>query len=702
MPETIVTAPDGKEIHFPEGMSNDDISRAMASAYPDKSSWVYRGGQLMNAVKNGAEGVLDSFGNLPSNVVNLGKAMGGMGAAGLNAVSGGRMGVSAADQGWEGSAFNTHGGIFGTDSPLRDVVAKTGQESGFTDNAKYAPTDLQGRAITFGGNVLGGGGVTPVGLENGVLRAIASGAGRAALPAAGAFAGSEIAHAVAPDSQTAQLIGSLAGGIGGGGLHAAVIPTSADTARTILGQITPDQAAKAKALMSSGRVTAPEAVAYLTGNTAGPKIQRTLEGTQGGANVLGPYMAERTPQNAGDVSNVMDMISPDMGLRDPRTTGTNVVQAAQDAVGSAKQSRTAASSPFYQAAEKDRLPTQTALDTATALGQAAVKAGTQTDIGKALMGLYQKVTPNGRLETRVPVLDNIYKETRDAMALPSDNTNAQLASVVSQVNNQNKVLGNALMQNPNIAQGRQMYQYMSRNTVDPVMNSPVGGLADIGDLAKLSPEAAYKGVSDQLVPPQPTGLMDPANTAYTAAQLKAQAPNALPDFARQHIQAAWDNANKYIRGETPQFSGARFAQAIAGNDQQAANLDALVRASAGDAAADGLKTALDTMKAQSTRLGEGSPTALNIQTMKDLGSGGISTVAKPKAALNDFIAQLRLAKNSGELAKAITSPDGITQLQMISQTRGQKLPEALKYGVRPGIAYRLGQSASDQTGDAIP
>src|ERR1700761_6836482 len=640
MPETIVTAPDGKEIHFPEGMSNEDITKAMASAYPDKTSWGYRGGQLVNSVKQGAEGLLDSFGNLPSNVVNLGKAVGGMGAAGLNAVSGGRLGYTPAELADKTNPLNTVDGVFGTDSGLRDAVAKAGESSGFTDNAKYAPTDFQGRAITFGGNVLGGGGVTPVGLENGVIRALATGAGRALLPSAGAFAGSEAARALAPDSQTAQVIGSLAGGVAGGGLHAAVIPTSADTARTILGKLTPEQASQAKALMSSGRVTAPEAVAYLTGNTAGPKIQRTLEGTSGGANVLGPYMAERTPQNAADVANVMDAISPDMGVRNPRATGTNVVQAAQDAIAAAKQQRPAAASPFYQAAENERLPTQTALDTATALGQAALKAGTQTDIGKALMGLYRKVTPGNRLETRVPVLDNIYKETRDAMALPSDNTNAQLASVVSQVNNQNKVLGNALLQNPNIAQGRQIYQDMSRNVVDPVVNSPVGGLAGVGDLKAITPEAAYKGAADQLVPPQPMGTTDPANIAYTAAQLKAQAPNALPDFARQHIQAAWDNANKYIRGETPQFSGARFAQAIAGNDQQAANLDALVRASAGDAAADGLQKALETMKAQSTRLGEGSPTALNQQTMK--------------------------------------------------------------YAVRPGIAYTLGQSASDQSAGASP
>src|SRR6202000_2214789 len=94
-------------------------------------------------------------------------------------------------------------------------------------------------------------------------------------------------------------------------------------------------------------------------------------------------------------------------------------------------------------------------------------------------------------------------------------------------------------------------------------------------------------------------------------KMAEQDPTALADFAKQHIQNAWDDANKFIRGTTPQFSGARFAQAVAGTRPQRANRTALVDGAAGPQAAQGLENVLDVFNAQAKRLEPGSGTAFN-------------------------------------------------------------------------------------------
>lgn len=690
MDDIIVKLPDGSEAHFPNGTSPETIQGALSAQFGNPqgnisgdTSGLTRLGQFGNAVNKGAAGMVDTALDLPQNLWNLGKA--GLGVANQE------LGL-----GMPQGAFDTSQGAFATDAngqayhPAAHLLQAFG---GIKD--EYGPQDLQGRLIDTAGQMVGGGGLNPKAIATGAasgLPALVGAIGKQAVPALGAAIGKETAYQIAPDSKLAQLAGALTGGIAGSS-SAMLMPTISTTAKNILGNATPAQLDQARALMAGGRVTAPEALAYVTKSTMGPKLQRTLESTAGGGEVLSPYMAARTPQNEAKVASVMDQISPNMAVRNPYAAGTDVRDAAVGRIGQETQARTAAVNPFYKAAENDKLPAQDMADLATNIGTAAVKAGAQTDLGKALMGLYKKVAPLGAPETRVSVLDNIYKETRDKVALAPHEQNAMLKSVASSVGGQNRALGDALMTNPNISQGRAMYQDITNNKVAPLMDSPVGQLADMGD---VNPQKAYEAAKSVLVPGDPKGIINPQQISFTAKELAKANPNAIPDFARQHIDATWKEANQYIRGETPQFTGARFAQAIAGNKDQADNLIALVRGASGDQAANGLESALTTMKAQSTRLGEGSPTALNQETMANLGAGGASQMFKPKAALNDFIDKVRLSKNSKELAEAITSPEGIQQLQDISKSASKRLGDVLKRGAMTGISATRDQS------DALP
>lgn len=699
MADIVIQLPDGSEAHFPEGTATDVMQKALAERFPAPAekaapTWMDRANQLGQGITQGATGLADSFIDLPKNLYNLGKIGAGIVSGSVNDLSGGRFGTSFSDQAVPGNFYNTEDGIWGTNSGNLNPLSTAARNAGLIQD-KYNPTDLQGRALNFTGNVIGGGGLLPIGEGNAIKSAI--------LPAVGAFAGQEVAHQIAPDSPLASFAGTVAGGMAGG-LPKLIKPTINATASRILGEATPEQLDRARQLMATGQVTAPEALAYVTGSTAGPKIQRTLEGTSGGGEVLGPYMAQRTPQNAQQVATLADQISPDMAVRDPSRTGEFVQQASAQRIKQEAAARTAAVKPFYDMAKTQNLSPSQVTDVAAGLAKSAMEQGPNTKIGQMLMQRARQLTNGVGLgpETNVGRLDALHDEMV-TQANPGAFDPNQLSGKQSALLNAGASdLQQALRTNPAYNQGQNAYAAITRNRVAPLQNSPVGQLADIG--VEKTPQSTYASVKSTLFPENPTGVVNPDTLAYTANELKKTNPSAIPDMIRQHVQNTWDEANKFIRGETPQFSGARFAQTLAGNQQSADNLISLVRGASGDQAADGLSIALDRMKAQGTRLGEGSPTALNQQTMSELSGGGISQLAKPKAALNEFIDKMRLSKNSKQLAEVITSPDGIAQLQSISKNTRQRLPDLLQRGALVGNAANLPQlqpyaQASEATGN---
>jgi len=700
MPVFHVTGPDGHiyEVNAPEGTTEQDAiayaqknMAATSEAVKPEPSMLdnlrFRAGQLNTGAVQGLAGLADSVIDFPKNLYNLGRIGAGIVSGSVNDLTGGRVGTSFGDQAIPGNFYNPEAGVYGTKSGNLSVLSNAAHDAGLIDD-KYAPKDLQGRALNFTGNVIGGGGLLPTGEGNAIKSAI--------LPSIGAFAGQEAAHQIAPDSPMASIAGTLAGGFAGG-LPKLVRPTINSTASRIIGDATPEQLDQARRLTATGQVTAPEALSYVTGSTAGPKIQRTLEGTAGGSEVLGPYMAQRTPANAQQIAQLADQISPDMAVRDPSRTGEFVQQAAAQRIKQEAAARTAAVKPFYDMAKTENLSPGQVTDIASSLANSAMEQGPNTKIGQMLMQRARQLMGgvSGAPETNVGRLDTLHDEMV-TQANPGTFDPNQLSTKQSAMLNAGASdLQKALRTSKPYDQGQKLYAALTRNKVSPLQNSPVGQLADVG--VEKTPQTTFNAVKNTLFPENPSGVVNPDTLAYTANELKKTNPSAIPDMLRQHIQNTWDEANKFIRGETPQFSGARFAQTMAGNQQSADNLMALVRGASGNQAADGLSIALDRMKAQGTRLGEGSPTALNQQTMTDLSGGGLSQLTKPKAALNEFVDKMRLAKNSKELAQVITSPDGIDQLQNIAKNTRQRLPDLLQRGALVGNAANLPEVVAAQS-----
>jgi hypothetical protein len=533
---------------------------------------------------------------------------------------------------------------------------------------KYDPTDFTGRQLDTAGQIVGGGGVTNA----------------RAIPAAlGALAGKEVGYQVAPNNPWVQAAASTVGG-GAGGAAGLMRPTVGSTAARMLAQVTPEHKALAAQLVQGGHVTVPEALAQVTGSTTAPKIQRAIETSTGGSEVMGPYMAARPAKNDALVSALMDKIVPDQAVRDPYSTPGNVVDAAGGVIKDASQARTAAVNPLYAAAKQQVIPSDQMGNLVNNVVGKAVEVGTQTKLGQALMGIAKKLVPDesGMPETNIGVLDNIHDEINQAVNPSAFDPNALTGKQQAVIGGQNAQLAQILRGNPTYDQAQNLYASLTKNTVAPLQNSPIGQLADIG--SEVTPQTAMTKVSSVLAPADPRGVINPDQIAFTAAKLADKSPNALPDFARQHIESAWDEANRSASGSAPQFSGYRFATKIAGNDQQAANLTALVKGAAGQDAADGMSKVLDIFRAQGNRMAEGSPTELNRQMTSEMSGGSVvGAFTKPGSSLSDFMEKMRLAKNSREMANLITSKDGISKLEQVSRAVGQRAAQA---GANAGAA----------------
>lgn len=110
--------------------------------------------------------------------------------------------------------------------------------------------------------------------------------------------------------------------------------------------------------------------------------------------------------------------------------------------------------------------------------------------------------------------------------------------------------------------------------------------------------------------------------ANTVAAIAEHDPEAANQFVRQHLEQAFNEATQSNISGPNQFGGPKFAAVVAGNSQQARNLEAAVRALRdGDVRWRALRNGLDIMEGMGARQPVGSQTAFNAQINKWLSQG---------------------------------------------------------------------------------
>lgn len=484
---------------------------------------------------------------------------------------------------------------------------------------------------------------------------------------------------------------ALAGGLGG------ALATRTGQAERAVTQAASGATASdyraAQALMDAAnsmgvRLTGDEALQQVTGNaTRLSELRRVVENSRGGGDVLKPLMAERPGQvrQAGEAAT--DALGPAQAL-DPTRTGLAVNRAANAEIQGTQDAINTATRPAYQAAEVQRIG-----DIAHAgLLRDPLYARTLNEIRNdpALNRTVAQLPDDS-----VGVIDLVRRRMREQ----ADN-----AAVPGQASTSNTIAANYTdaMRGPTAAaeaatggpQGsyataRAAQERLRRQELEPLTAGPVGRLAKSEDAAQqargLLPNAPQAGAE--------------AGVADAVRRVATRDPQAAQSLIRGHVRTAFDEATQDLASGANQFGGAKFASIVAGNGQQARNLEAAVRALPnGDQRWDGFRRFLDVMEATGKRPQTGSATAFNQEIQRELKQGGIAGEAATAVKtgglslvkrFTEFREQLNAGRNSTQIANLLTRPDAARILGQLAETpegaaRAQILALRLSYMGRQG------------------
>lgn len=130
-------------------------------------------------------------------------------------------------------------------------------------------------------------------------------------------------------------------------------------------------------------------------------------------------------------------------------------------------------------------------------------------------------------------------------------------------------------------------------------------------------------------------------------------PQSARQLARIHLETVFNDAVAEKRGLPAQYGGAGFASAVAGNPQQAKNLEASIRAlPEGDVLWTGLDRFLTTLKATGYKPTGGGDAAFNARVGEQL-AGGKSVAPAIAGALANVAAGAGAAGTGGAVAGGV-------------------------------------------------
>jgi hypothetical protein len=229
-----------------------------------------------------------------------------------------------------------------------------------------------------------------------------------------------------------------------------------------------------------------------------------------------------------------------------------------------------------------------------------------------------------------------------------------------------------------------------RRFLDPLLQGPIGKLADR--------DITTRQAIDALFPTNP--LPNSAGEIDTAVRaLSRRNPTAARDLVRAHVESVFNEATQNLTGGPNQFGGAKFAAALRGNPQQAANIEAAVRALPnGDQVWAGFDRFLQVIEATGTRQRIGSQTSFNTELLADLRRGtplqeagtAVATIGfKYPQKVKDTLERWRLGRGVGEIAHLLTSPEAAQRFRQIANMPVRSREAAI---IATRLVYIAGQS----------
>lgn len=516
-------------------------------------------------------------------------------------------------------------------------------------------------------------------------------AAQVAVPAVVSETAGQAARAMVPEAEPyARVGGAIVGGIGAS-LASPSNPVSAGLKPAMEG-IGAREIAAAEDLMKTAsaqgvRLTWPEAIQSVTnGGTGLGNVQRVVENSAGGGAKMRGFMADRPQQIERAARETFDTVAPQIDELSP--LGPQVGSAFEATVKDAERVRSLAVEPFYKAAGPQvvnkiddfvtELRKQAAGDKTGIVGgklreiekilteipgKAAVPA-TRTPVTDPNTGRVIRYDQTGGSPATPPKyisdienLDRARKYFRDIIGLPQIGEKAITKEQASAISTSLDDLRTKMVSSsPDYAQGVSEYQRISKDVLEPLMQGPIGKLAD--------KDLTTRKAIQTLFEPNPS-ITDREVTKAIGA-LSSKNPMAARKIVRAHLEKTFNETAQALPSGENQFGGAAFSAALRGNAQQRANLEAAIKALPNSGATvDRLEKFLTVVEATGQRQRAGSQTAFNAEMQDIFRKGGkvgeissaLSTGGiKIPARLTKWYEEYRLGKNMGQLAEMMTNP----------------------------------------------
>ncbi len=459
----------------------------------------------------------------------------------------------------------------------------------------------------------------------------------------------------------ARVAGAVAGSLPG--IAGSIRSAPGNVLKDATKNVTEAEFAAAQKLMDDAKamgskITLPEAIQQVTGGkTALGDVQRVVEQSRQGGPVMKEFMADRPAGNQAMADTTLKQSFGDLPAN-PYEVAPRVQGAAEAEVNRVRQDINEKARPYYDASRGQAIPDAEFQQIAE---NPSFQAGLKAVRNDPILGPTIKDLP----DNAVGVVDAVKKQLDDMGTAARDATKPQrfLAGEIDK--GKAEMLGAADMAAPDYATAREIGAEGRQTKLSPLESGPTGQLAESGK---------FEQQSKILFDPKPLPGSE-KQVGEAVANIVKTDPEAARNLVNMKMRQTFDEATQRLQSGEAQWGGAKFAAVLAGNSQQARNLEAAVRALPnGNDAWNGFRRMLDVLEAQGRRQPTGSQTEFNKLLVKDMSEGGAGDVAgllaSPQKWLSfaqDAYRQFRYGKNTELFANIFTSPDAVAELKKIAK-----------------------------------
>jgi len=421
-------------------------------------------------------------------------------------------------------------------------------------------------------------------------------------------------------------------------------------------RVTPQELSSAERLqqMASRQqmpITSVEAIQQTTGGRTNlPALQRQLEANPASA----PLMAEFMGSRGEETLSTLQRMFPQTGRE---RLGTEAQRAAEKTMARTQtELSTSPAAQSFEAVKSKAIPPSWMknLENESAVISEASRAVDNVAAYQDLLKGYK-----GNSIARVEAMRQYLSDKYDMLAGQAGG--AVTGEMRAYNEARKKLLEKADNQIPDYKTARESYFQAKEKIVAPVQESPISKIAKDNEVSIQFAEVFAKNPAAVNLTPQKVTM-----TMKSLAQADAELPK---DFLTQYMRSSLEQVESQA-SRAAGTTGAKFANTIVKNTTQKENLRAAfkeVYGQSGDKAAQGLNNLIDILEAQGRRLPAGSPTAEKGM----IAAESVSTISKatknPLEALGNAYQTIFYRKDYENVAKAITSPDGIKILENMAK-----------------------------------